>query len=485
MKKNPPPWWVILSTLAVSFYHGVKSLKDRGFGFWFFILGLVNLLLSMVKIKWLTNSIFFFAPGLSGNFLFKWTNSFSILSDFILQFFVVSFSALIVSGFIKIKAIRKYQKSLHLIIPGKEDNPTRVLSVEKPNKTKVKLTIKCPSVGFKRIENAKDDLEAACAMNIESISRGQNPGIVEIVLNSIRLKRMYFYSDLKGDSPLKDSFIVGQSTTGVIEQKIQELPHLLIAGTTGGGKSIFLKQVLLRLLETSSHLQMYLVDLKGGVELGGFTRLSNCELARDVNDAIHLLTAIKEEMKERFEWLRKKKKKEIDPKKDGKDRIVVAIDEASILYTTPSRGFQNYKKILEARFLTDEIAKLGRAAAIHLILATQKVTHKTIETSIQENITGKMCFRMNTLQGSVVVIGTKEANVLPSIAGRGIWQMGQKSVEVQTPWVSQGELDESLDVVERVLSKQKKSSDLIWKDEKEDKGGLSGDIEETLMEKTS
>ncbi|WP_207748713.1 hypothetical protein, partial [Clostridioides difficile] len=74
----------------------------------------------------------------------------------------------------------------------------------------------------------------------------------------------------------------------------------------------------------------------------------------------------------------------------------------------------DYELVQEARFLTEHIAKLSRAAAIHLILATQKVTKETVDTRIQENVSGRMCFKLNTTEGSVRMLGHGKAADLPS-----------------------------------------------------------------------
>ena len=111
----------------------------------------------------------------------------------------------------------------------------------------------------------------------------------------------------------------------------------------------------------------------------------------------------------------------------------MAVDEASLLYGKVARIDSQFENVREARKLTNDIAKRGRAAAISLILATQKITKETIDTSIQENITGRMCFRMNTFQGSMVILGNKRAMEISDIPGRGIWQCGSEQVDVQAP----------------------------------------------------
>ena len=103
--------------------------------------------------------------------------------------------------------------------------------------------------------------------------------------------------------------------------------------------------------------------------------------------------------------------------------------------------------MLQARELTDELAKLARAAGIHLIFATQKVTKETIDTKVQENIGGRMCFRMNSLPGSMTVLGNKKAFDLPDIKGRAIWTNGNNFYEVQAPFISEEDIKEEIELI--------------------------------------
>lgn len=127
-----------------------------------------------------------------------------------------------------------------------------------------------------------------------------------------------------------------------------------------------------------------------------------------------------------------------------------AVDEAGELYAEKSKFDDDFDQAMEAQKITNAIAKLGRAAAIHLILATQKVQKETISTAIQENISARMCFKMNTLHGSLQVLGSKDALELPSIPGRGIWQHGTEQFTVQVPFA--GEKDIELAFYQRGLN---------------------------------
>jgi S-DNA-T family DNA segregation ATPase FtsK/SpoIIIE len=191
--------------------------------------------------------------------------------------------------------------------------------------------------------------------------------------------------------------------------------------------------------------------------MGDFGKLSNVRVAKDEQHAILLLRAIKEEMERRFVYMEKHGFNSIEPERDNLDKVVVGIDEASVLFAKGA-GDKSGKMLAEiGRQLTDELAKLGRAAGIHLILATQKVVKETIDTKIQENIGGRICFRTNTLAGSMVVLGNKMAYELPDIKGRAIWSCGHDFVEVQTPYLSKNGLSNYLEEIKADYEMERKS----------------------------
>ena len=102
-----------------------------------------------------------------------------------------------------------------------------------------------------------------------------------------------------------------------------------------------------------------------------------------------------------------------------------------------SKHDPDYQGSLDARRLADSISKLSRAAAIHLLIATQKLDRQVIPTSFSYNISGRMAFRANSLQGSMIVLGSKDACELPEIPGRGIWSYGTKKLIIQSPYADE------------------------------------------------
>ena len=323
---------------------------------------------------------------------------------------------------------------------GTGDTPKLVYQ-ERLDKYRVRFDFDANGVGISEFQDKKERIQALFQMEIESIKEGKHPGRVLVTFNTRSLSTSIPYQDISEEKVLPpDSFYVGQSSEGVVTQKIADLPHMIIAGTTGSGKSNFFKQCLLGLLDSTKHLQLIVIDLKGGLEAVDFKEAPNVKIVKKMNEAVDVLRLVDKEMSNRFNFLEANSLKSIVPERDKKDRIIVAVDEASILYQNRSRYDDDYKIGLEARKLADSISKLSRAAAIHLILATQKLDKEVIPTSVSENISGRMAFRSPSLQGSMVVLGTKDAMDLPAIKGRGIWNVGNEMTIVQAPFITDAEI---------------------------------------------
>lgn len=271
-----------------------------------------------------------------------------------------------------------------------------------------------------------------------------NRQMVELLMSDKELPRLVSFENNVNRLSEPYSFLVGETANGFVTANLRGIHHLLVAGATGGGKSVFFKQTLVGLLRSSEFLQLYLIDLKRGVEFKPFSTLANVEIAKDEASALAVLQSVAAEMERRFKLLEEKGFNEIHPQRDKLDRIVVAIDEASVLFTVGKTSKSAKETALSARDMTDQIAKLGRAAGIHLILATQKVVKETIDTRVQTNINAKMCFRVNTIASSMTVIGNKKAAELPDIKGRGVWSLGSNDLIVQVPRLTDDEIIEEI-----------------------------------------
>lgn len=327
-------------------------------------------------------------------------------------------------------------------LKNSEDQFPRVIHREKVDWCSTLYLIDPKGLGVGDFESKKDQLEGLFNRGIiKHIKRSENDlSKIELLFCRSSIPTKINYVDIERSSIENGHFLIGHSHNGVITQDIAELPHMLIAGMTGSGKSVFFKQVLMSLLESTENIKMYLIDLKSGLEMSDFQDSSKVSIIDNVEDAVDVLKEVKKEMLKRFSYLKKIRKKIIVPSRDKVPRIIIGIDECSVLYMKKRKGSAGYNHAITAKELTDDIAKLSRAAGIHLILATQKVTKETIDTSIQDNISGKVCFRMSGHQASILVLGNKKAEGLPRNPGRAIWHFGQDYIEFQAPYIDEKEI---------------------------------------------
>lgn len=361
-------------------------------------------------------------------------------------------------------------------LKNSEDRFPRIINRIRIDKDSLKMRIDPKGLGVSDFEAKKDQLEGLFKEGIiEQISRAKgDQSKIEILFSKAELPKLIRFSDLEMSQVSKDHFVVGMTKNGVITQDIAELPHMLIAGMTGSGKSVFFKQVLMSLLGSTPKLKMYLIDLKGGLEMTDFKDSERVEIISNVKDAVDVLESVKNEMEDRFEYLKSIQKKTIVPERDNMPRIVLGIDECSVLYMKKNKGSSDYQNKVRAREITDDIAKLSRAAGIHLVLATQKVTKETIDTSIQDNVAAKVCFKMSGNNASVLVLGNKRAEELPQIRGRAIWHYGQDFIQFQAPYIEEKEIIEYCkgDKLEKETNQSNKNKEKVVKVKKNDEESL-------------
>ena len=168
---------------------------------------------------------------------------------------------------------------------------------------RLKVIVETCGVGINKFQAQRDSLTAGFRQTVESIASNTDKGKVEIVLCERELPNMVSFCELYKHIKEPYAFIVGQSINGVVTQKIQSLPHLLISGATGGGKSVFFRSTMLSLLKSSPHIQLYLLDMKRGVEVKEFAALPNVRTAKNENEAKNILKLLVAEMHRRYRLL--------------------------------------------------------------------------------------------------------------------------------------------------------------------------------------
>ena len=282
------------------------------------------------------------------------------------------------------------------------------------------------SVG--KIKGCAEDIAYALAakgeIRIEAPVPGKSVVGIEVPNSSIAtvsLRDILESSEfVNAKSPL--TFAIGKDISGkVICANMTKLTHLLVAGTTGSGKSVCLNSIILSIIYKASpeDVKIVLVDPKK-VEFTSYEGLPHMLLPEAISDtqkAINMLNYLVEEMEKRFELLRLARVKMIDEYNqtpdvlNGKVRkmpyIVVIVDELADLMMTG-------KKEVEDKIV--RLTQKARAAGIHLILATQKPSADVMTTLIKSNCPSRIAFSVKSSVDSLVILDKIGAEKL---LGRG------------------------------------------------------------------
>lgn len=184
-----------------------------------------------------------------------------------------------------------------------------------------------------------------------------------------------------------------------------ESPHLLIAGTTGSGKSVLLNQLI-----SMTTGQLYLIDLKK-VELIDWYDESSW-YADNAKDAIACLRYVLDLIERRYKYMQKR-----GQKLSTQEDVWVCIDELADLMVTARKQVEP---------LLVRIGQIGRAAKVHLVMCTQQPAAAIIPTSIKLNCE-RVALRCMTAQQSKQIIEMKGAEELPKY-GWCIWQGNRREI---------------------------------------------------------
>ena len=212
----------------------------------------------------------------------------------------------------------------------------------------------------------------------------------------------------------------------IIYHDFDKSKHLIIAGATGYGKSAILKLIVTSLIaQQPQNTELTLIDLKGG---SAFHRFRHCKqvkyYSRNPETAREVLLKVQENMNQSFENVVNNGFEDI--KEAGiKKRHFVVIDEAADIADD---------KI--AMSIITDIARRGRSAGYYLIFCTQYPTAEVIPSQTKRNIIARLCYAVDTDIASRVVLDESGADKLPDIPGRGIYKNGIKRYTVQSPFIS-------------------------------------------------
>ena len=226
-----------------------------------------------------------------------------------------------------------------------------------------------------------------------------------------------------------------------------KMPHLLISGTTGSGKSICINHIITSLLYNSEpySVQFIMIDPKQ-VELSIYNNLKSfmpIPIVTDIYKASTILYNITYKMDNIYKQIQSKNCRCIEEynaiSKNKIPKTVIIIDELADLM------IKNKKEIEP---LLVRIAQLGRACGIHLILATQRPSHEVITGLIKVNIPARICFKVPSSVNSRVALDISGAEKLLG-NGDGLFQNsnGDPLVRFQSPFITYSEIENTINYI--------------------------------------
>lgn len=234
---------------------------------------------------------------------------------------------------------------------------------------------------------------------------------------------------------------VGVSREGLVYHDFEMIPHMVVAGMTRYGKSVFLKNVITSLI--SQPVTFTLVDLKGGLAFNRFVSASKVDMvASDVSETLTALRGISDALKLKQKELLKMKKEDVKESND-RSRHFIIIDEGAEIASQGETNAERKKMKIECEQILGEIARIGGALGYRLIFATQYPTADTLPRQVKQNADARLCFRLPTETASRVVLDDSGAESLPLIKGRAIYRTDRVTI-VQTPYVENNYIDEAI-----------------------------------------
>ena len=303
-----------------------------------------------------------------------------------------------------------------------------------------------PAAGIKvsKIINLSDDIARNTSSESARIATipGSNTIGIELPNNSrenVYLSEILNNPDFK-KRDIKLPIALGKSISGKpIVGDLSSMPHLLIAGTTGSGKSVCINTIILSLLyrHTPEKCKFILIDPKM-LELSTYEGIPHllCPVITEAKKAASVLGWVVKEMESRYRLMTKEGVRNIDgynlKHKLPMPYIVVVVDEMSDLMLVAGKEIENY---------IQKLSQMARAAGIHIIMATQRPSVDVITGTIKANFPTRISFQVTSKIDSRTILGEQGAEQLLGKGDMLYMSSANRIVRIHAPFVSDNEIE--------------------------------------------
>jgi len=303
-----------------------------------------------------------------------------------------------------------------------------------------------PAAGVKvsKIINLSDDIARNTSSESARIATIPGSNTVGIELPNLSRENVYLSEILNNQNfkkkDIKLPIALGKNISGTsIIGDLASMPHLLIAGTTGSGKSVCINTIILSLLYRHSpeKCKFILIDPKM-LELSTYEGIPHllCPVITEAKKAASVLGWVVKEMESRYRLMTKEGVKNIDgyntKHKLPMPYIVVVVDEMSDLMLVAGKEIENY---------IQKLSQMARAAGIHIIMATQRPSVDVITGTIKANFPTRISFQVTSKIDSRTILGEQGAEQLLGKGDMLYMSSANRIVRIHAPFVSENEIE--------------------------------------------
>ena len=303
-----------------------------------------------------------------------------------------------------------------------------------------------PAAGVKvsKIINLSDDLARNTSSESARIATIPGSNTIGIELPNPSRENVYL-SEILNSSNFKKKDIklpiaLGKSISGIpLIGDLASMPHLLIAGTTGSGKSVCINTIILSLLyrHTPEQCKFILIDPKM-LELSTYEGIPHllCPVITEAKKATSVLGWVVKEMESRYKLMTKEGVRNIDGYNSRHKLlmpyIVVVVDEMSDLMLVAGKEIENY---------IQKLSQMARAAGIHIIMATQRPSVDVITGTIKANFPTRISFQVTSKIDSRTILGEQGAEQLLGKGDMLYMSSANRIIRIHAPFVSDNEIE--------------------------------------------
>ena len=303
-----------------------------------------------------------------------------------------------------------------------------------------------PAAGVKvsKIINLSDDIARNTSSESARIAIIPGRSTVGIELPNSSRENVYL-SEILSDNDFTKKDIrlpiaLGKNISGIpIVGDLASMPHLLIAGTTGSGKSVCINTIILSLLYRHSpdKCKFILIDPKM-LELSTYEGIPHllCPVITEAKKAASVLGWVVKEMENRYRLMTKEGVRNIDGYNNkhtlAMPYIVVVVDEMSDLMLVAGKEIENY---------IQKLSQMARAAGIHIIMATQRPSVDVITGTIKANFPTRISFQVTSKIDSRTILGEQGAEQLLGKGDMLYMSSANRIVRIHAPFVSESEIE--------------------------------------------